>query len=171
MRYWREIRQASHTYSLDPYLVAAIAARASDGNTDFFKFEKRAWSRFLHVRFPGENPRRIASFYGLMGVWYPSAFEDGFQGAPELLFIPEVGLDAGCKRLAGLLQWSKGFDCTPDVARMAALAAYRGGRGGNSPLDDPPRDIWWARQVADIRARLEAHDEESRGSSVAGGVL
>jgi len=69
---------------------------------------------------------------------YVVAVELGFTGDPELLFVPRIGLDWGCRKLATLLQWAEG-----DVVR--ALAAYNGGKGGNTT--PPLRNLAYAERV------------------------
>ena len=95
------IEQMAAEHGLDPVLVAAIVSVESSGNTDAFRFEPKFWSRYLSKlpEYEGKNPRRFASSYGLMQVMHRTVMEDGFDGVPEELFIPEIGLWWGCNQL------------------------------------------------------------------------
>jgi soluble lytic murein transglycosylase-like protein len=123
--YRREIEGAAHEHGLDPNLVEAVVICESSGRTDAFRFEPGFYERYLKGRpqWEKQNPRRIASSYGLMQVMWTTAVENGFhEPEPEYLFIPVKGLDAGCEHLAKLMEWAGG-----DV--LKALAAYNGGQG------------------------------------------
>lgn len=137
-RYWPEIQKAAADAKLDPFLVEAVVVQESGGNTDAFRFEKDFWNRLLkpNPAWAGKNPRRVSSSYGLMQIMFPVALERGYDPAhpPELLFVPEVGLRWGCKHLAYLSEWASGFpSASPQDRLLATLAAYNGGRGGNTP--------------------------------------
>lgn len=122
--YRREIEEAAVKHSLDPNVVEAIVMTESSGYADAFRFEPGFWKRYLakNPTYAGENPRRVSSSYGLMQIMLPVARELGFSGEPELLFLPAVNLDWGCKKFAQLLQWAN-----DDLAK--ALEAYNGGKG------------------------------------------
>jgi len=158
-RYTREIRTEAAKHGLDPNLVEALVLQESAGNTDAFRFEPNFWNRYLknNLLYKGRNPRRVSSSYGLMQVMFPVAVEDGLDSAapPETLFVPERGLEAGCRRLAKLLAWAKGFPGTTAEQQLwAALASYNGGRGGNEPGSPVLRNGIYARQVLDKLANL-----------------
>jgi soluble lytic murein transglycosylase-like protein len=141
--YGPEIRSAALQYGLDPALVTAVVLQESSGRTDAFRFEPGVWGWFAgNPKAAGLVPRRAASSYGLMQVLFATATDYGFSADPELLFIPRVGLDFGCRHLAELLKWAKG-----DVAK--ALAAYNGGKG-NADKAQPRR------YAAEVLARLGA---------------
>jgi soluble lytic murein transglycosylase-like protein len=94
-----------------------------------------------------------------MQVMYCRVLEDKIADndawEPELLFIPENGLDVGCGLLADLLVWAHTKTDDPAKATEAALAAYNGGRGGNDPSkDNPLRNGRYARDVLAKRALL-----------------
>ncbi len=81
-----------------------------------------------------------------MQVMFVVAKELGFTSPdPELLFVPRVGLDWGCRKLATLLQWSDG-----DL--MQALAAYNGGKGNNQK--PPFRNIGYAERVLQALSQI-----------------
>lgn len=150
-RYWKEIAEIAAQFQLDPLLVEAIVLTESSGNTDAFRFEPDFYNRYIKPKklYPGQNPRRISSSYGLMQLMYPVAIERGFldSNPPEYLFIPAIGLEFGCKQLRMLLDWAETFDATPQAKLEAAIASYNGGRGGNKPTESPKRNASYVRKV------------------------
>lgn len=125
--YRADIEVAASRHGLDPNLVEAIVRVESSGLTHAYRYEDGFFHRYLadNQAYDGANPRRVSSSYGLMQIMYPTAKEElGFSGAPENLFVPTVGLDAGCAHLAKLLTQVGG-----DLER--AIAAYNGGLGGS----------------------------------------
>lgn len=168
-RYQAESAAAAKKWGVDPALVLALVLRQSGGNADHFQFERKAWNRGLRSQYPGANPRRISSFYGLLALFYPTAQKDGFSHSPEYLFLPEINLEWGCKRLRNLLQWSQGFEVSESVRLTSALAAFRTGTGGNAPTDSPPRDEWFARQVLEIWDALQREEHETGPGEVSVG--
>jgi len=150
--YRKEIAAAAAIFHLDPLLVEAVVLTESSGNTDGFRFEPNFWNRYLkpYKQYVGQNPRRVSSSYGLMQIMYPVAIERGFpkSDAPEKLFVPDVGLYYGCKHLAFLFEWAKGFADTTEQQQLdAVLASYNGGRGNNKPTDSPKRNASYVRKV------------------------
>lgn len=150
-------------HDLDPLLVEAVVVQESGGNTDFFRFDPTYWNRWMKGRpeSQGMNPRRVSSCYGLMGVHYARVLHKPLTvhaPCPEVLFMPEVGLDVGCDFLAQQLTWAGSLpasDATTMVPESIALAAYHGGRGGNDPNKNMPlRNGAYARSVLGIRAAL-----------------
>jgi soluble lytic murein transglycosylase-like protein len=128
-----DIEVAASRYGLDPDLVEAIVRVESSGLTHAYRYEDGFYRRYLadNPAYDGANPRRVSSSYGLMQVMYPTAKEElGFTDSPEHLFVPTVGLDAGCAYLARLRKRTGG-----DLDR--AIAAYNGGIG-NSRRPFPP---------------------------------
>lgn len=82
--------------------------------------------------------------WGLLQIMGAVAREHGFKG-PYLVELcdPEQGLLWGCTHLAGLVQWAHG-----NIRQ--ALAAYNGGKGGNSVA--PFRnDAYAAKVLAQIK--------------------
>jgi len=127
------IVKVSTELGLDPDLVEAITIKETRkvingvsylSRADAFRFEEGFYNRYLKGKpeWKGKIPRRIASSYGLMQVMYTTAFQFGFRGEPELLFVPENSLFWGGKYLRYLLQWSGGHE-------HKACAAYNGGQG------------------------------------------
>lgn len=158
-RYRPEIAVAAKEFDLDPLLVEAIVLTESSGNTDAFRFEPTFYNRYLKPKkmYPGQNPRRISSSYGLLQIMLPVAHERGFPSAnpPETLFIPEVGLHWGCRHLRFLVDWANGFDATDQQKLEAVLASFNGGRGSNKPTDRPLRNASYVRKVLANLATLK----------------
>ena len=132
--YRREILRAAEEHRLDANLIEAIVIIESSGQTDAFRFEPGFYVRYLKndPTYAGQNPRRIASSYGLMQVMYTTALRHDYPYEdPEYLFVPTIGLHYGCSELGRLLEWADG-----DV--LKALAAYNGGTGnwlGKAPQE------------------------------------
>jgi soluble lytic murein transglycosylase-like protein len=153
-RYRKEIEAAAKTYGLDPQLVEAIVLTESAGNTDAFRFEPNYYNRYLKPKklYPGQNPRRVSSSYGLMQIMYDVAKERGYPDSllPEHLFFPEVGLAWGCKHLRMLFDWANEPQfaaCSEQDKLEAVLASYNGGRGDNKPTQKPLRNASYVRKV------------------------
>lgn len=98
--------------------------KESSGRADAFRFEPAFWAKYLAGKpeYLNEEPRRVASSYGLMQVMYSTAREHGYSGDPELLFNIPINLEIGCTVLAALWAWAGGD-------KRKALAAYNGGQG------------------------------------------
>jgi hypothetical protein len=113
---------------LSPALLTAQVFIESSGRADAFRFEPGIYAQLeagtlKPKRLPANPaPRRIASSYGLLQVLFITACDYGFDGEPELLFVPAIGLEFGCRHMAHLVEWASG-----DYAR--ALCAYNGGLG------------------------------------------
>lgn len=136
--YRAEIEVAASRYKLDPDLVEAVVRVESSGLTHAYRFEEGFYRRYLasNPAYDGANPRRVASSYGLMQVMFATAKEElGFTDAPEYLFVPTIGLEAGCHFLSNLLAYTG-----HDLER--ALAAYNGGRGGSRRPFSPAVSIY-----------------------------
>lgn len=149
MKYRSEINEAANKYGLQPALVEAQVLVESSGRSHAYRFEPDFWMRYLKGKPEWEKyaPHEASASYGLMQIMFPVAVELGFTGKPEDLFRPEVNLEFGCKKLARLMKWAKGNE-------MQALAAYNGGKGGNSK--PPFRNQAYALKVLENRARLLA---------------
>lgn len=141
------VRTASR-YALDPALVEAMVIHESSGVTSAIRYESAFWAKYMAAdpRFLGADPKRVSSSYGLMQVMYVVALEVGFTfGDPEYLFVPEIGLDTGCKKFRQLLDWAQGVEAQ-------ALAAYNGGKKANTT--PPYRNHVYAEAVLDERTRV-----------------
>lgn len=146
--YTREIQATAATYGLDPRIVTAQVLVESAGLTHAYRYEAGFWAKYLanHPDYRGLNPQRVSASYGLMQVMYPVAREMGLMSPdPEVLFVPAVGLDYGCKKLASLLQWAGG-----DL--LSALAAYNGGKATNRM--EPRRNQAYADRVLAMLAQV-----------------
>lgn len=127
--YRTEIEAAAAAHALDPDLVEAIVLTESSGRTWAYRYEPRFWVRYMAnvPDFRVLNSERYSASYGLMQTMWVVALEVGFDRArpPEHLFVPDVSLEFGCRKLAQLLAWAHGT-----IAQ--ALAAYNGGRKANA---------------------------------------
>ncbi len=143
------IEAAATHHGLPPDLVAAVVLVESSGLTHAYRYEPAYWLRYLAANplWQHQNPRRVSASYGLMQVMVPTAHALGFRDEPELLFVPTVGLDWGCRELARLCKWAVSFDAPPETRLRAALAAYNGGPRGNRPVDTPLRNDAYTRRV------------------------
>lgn len=158
-RYYDLIKKVAAEFKLDPVLVEAIVVQESAGNADAFRFEPMFYNRYIKPKglYPGQNPRRVSSSYGLMQVMYTVAVEHGYppDAPPEGLFEPETAIRTGCKVLRRLLDWADTFPgVNPEKRLSAALASYNGGRGGNKPTDAMLRNGKYATEVLHKRSLL-----------------
>lgn len=125
--YRAQIVAAAAAHQLSPDLVEAVTRVESSGKAYAYRYEPAFWAKYMSAdaKWTGANPERVSASYGLMQVLFVVAQEVGFVSPdPEYLFVPAIGLDYGCRKLAQLLAWAGG-----DVTR--ALAAYNGGRVAN----------------------------------------
>lgn len=130
------IFQIANSFGLDPYLVEALIWQESRSQADAFRYEPKFWVRYLAKlpEYKGTNQRRVASSYGLMQIMYVTAKEIGYGDEPEGLFVPRINLHWGCEKLRELFQWAEKYGTVlPDERRVAVLAAWNGGKGGNTP--------------------------------------
>ncbi len=152
--YRADIELMAERHDLDPQLVEAVVFTESGGKTHAFRYEPGFWDRYLRDKpeWDGANPLRVSASYGLMQVMFPVAIEyAGMQRTepPEYLFVPLIGLEAGCKVLRERLAWAKG-----DVE--SALAAYNGGKTrDNGPGIFPKRNQGYVSKVYDWIERIK----------------
>ncbi len=150
-------------FGLDPQLVLALAWQESQFQANAYRFEPDFWNRYLKLnpKYQHLNPARVSASYGLMQVMYPLVHEDKLADndalPPEHLFVPELGVETGCRHLRMLFDWAGRLGIEDyNVVTEAALASYNGGRGGNNPTkDNPLRNAKYARKVLSKRAELE----------------
>lgn len=146
---------------LDRALIQAVAAECrlpadileaqvlteSSGDPFAFRYETDFFERYIRHNAAAKGARFgpiAACSFGLLQIVLEVALEDGFDGDPQDLFIPRIGLSAGAKHLATLLHgWAH-----EDIDQ--ALAAYNGGKVGNDTR--PYRNYAY---VARVRAHLE----------------
>jgi soluble lytic murein transglycosylase-like protein len=159
--YRREIEIAAQKYGLPSDLVEAQCVIESGGYTDAFRYEAGFFSAYMAGKpewaFTFGNPRRYSASYGLQQCLFVVAVEMGFPKGdpPERLFIPEVGLEFGCKKLADLMLWAHRdtFQADAETRLRSALAAYNGGKARNVPDLEPDRNAGYADRVMKIYAR------------------
>lgn len=123
--YREVIQRIAQEEGVDPLLVEAIIQQESGGKADAFRHEPGYWLRYCvkDPKWQAEEPRRVASSYGLMQVMYPTAVDHGFNQEPEALFGIDANIRIGCRVVKRLLERFSG-----NV--QEALAAYNGGVGG-----------------------------------------
>ena len=145
--YSKLIAICAQRHSLDPWLMEALVLTESSGRADAFRFEPAFYDRYLKgkAEWADQIPRRVSSSYGLMQIMYPVAKELGFNGEPEMLFVPSVNLTWGCLKFSQLLGWAAGDE-------NRALCAYNGGKVGN--VAAPFRNQSYADKVFTHRKRL-----------------
>lgn len=151
--YDAEVTAIATRHGLPLDLVTAVCLIESSGKTHAYRYEPQFWTRYLARKpeWAQENPHRVSASYGLMQVMFPVAVELKIlerTEPPEYLFVPMIGLEAGCTVLAERLRWAKG-----DL--RAALASYNGGKGGNAP-GGPLRNATYADKVLRMREALKA---------------
>lgn len=132
-RYWyrAETHVAADRHGLDPDLVTAMAMHESwnpslkTAVAHAFRHEPAFWLRYMANKpeWDGAVPYRVASSYGLLQVMYATALDVGYPrgDAPEMLFIPTINLEYGCRVIADRFTWAKGDT-------QALLASYNGGK-------------------------------------------
>lgn len=160
LAYWMPtITPIANAYGFDPRLVAAVVWTESRGKADAFRHEPKFWTRYMagKAEFAQCHPRRHSSSYGLMQPMWVVAKEMGFTGEPELLFVPQTNLHYGCKILQDRRQWAANFHVPPERQRLAMLAAYNGGKGGNAPTSQlRPENQQYAERVLAAYRELTA---------------
>lgn len=120
------IDDTAQRYQLDADLLEAQMIIESSGRPDAFAFEAAFYQRYVvgkHLPYSALGPLAACS-YGLLQILFAVAYELGFRGRPEDLFVPAVGLDLGARKLRQLVDWAAG-----DVEQ--ALCAYNGGTAHN----------------------------------------
>jgi len=159
-RFRPKIETAAVQHGLDPDLVQAVVEQESSYRWFAYRYEPGFYARYLgHLpAYVDSDPHEVSASYGLMQVMFTTAIENGFVGDPWEMFIPAVALDNGCRHLANLMAWARhlytGLAAGEQAAvTRAALAAYNGGKTGNSPTG-PLRNGAYADQVLARRDRI-----------------
>ena len=124
------VQEIANAYRLPVHLLEAQVMQESSGNPWAFRFEPNFFKRYIY-----NNPKAAgyrygplaACSYGLMQIMLEVACEMGFEGRPETLFEPRVGLEWGARKMRALWDWAGGRD----TDYIQALAAFNGGTGGN----------------------------------------
>jgi soluble lytic murein transglycosylase-like protein len=165
MTYTSEVLTTASQFKLEPELVLAQVSVESDGNPYAWNPEpvyRYLWNvkqgkpfrpltpaEILSERPPKDFPCLVGdpdqefwaqqASWGLMQVMGAVARERGFtESYLTELTVPTLNLSVGCSLLAHLLRWSKNN-------KIQALAAYNGGKGGNST--PPYRNTSYALKV------------------------
>lgn len=163
VRFWyrAEALAIAGRHGLDPELVIAVCLHESidyvtkqRGVACAFRHEPGFWLRYMAHKpeWDGAVPMRVSSSYGLMQVMFTTALDHGFprKDPPEMLFVPTINLEYGCRVLASCMAWAKG-----DTA--AALAAYNGGKtADNGPGVPKKRNQVYVDSVLLWLARVRA---------------
>lgn len=148
-KYRKEIEAAAEKHGLQPVLVEAQVLVESSGNPKAYRYEPGFWKTYMAGKpeWAGADPKVVSASYGLMQIMYVVALEMGLDKSlpPSVLFDVETNLEYGCRKLASLMKWSKG-----NV--MQALAAYNGGKGGNTT--PPFRNMPYVVKVLTQRSKL-----------------
>lgn len=157
--YREQIFHAANAAGLDPWLVEAIVWQESRSHADAFRYEPKFWLRYM-AKSPQYKqlspPRRYSSSYGLMQIMWVVAKELGYLAEPEGLFIPSTNLVWGCRKLKQLTAWGNGYPGVPlEDRKLAVLASYNGGTGGNTPGTPlRPDNYQYAQRVLATQAEL-----------------
>lgn len=120
------IGQFADLYRLPEDLLTGQVLVESSGDPYAFKYEPAFFDRYIRPNPKAHGYRYgplAASSYGLLQIMLETAMEIGFTDAPELLFMPRVGLNWGAKRMAQV--WKLQGGRAEDYPK--ALAAYNGG--------------------------------------------
>lgn len=98
----RAIRRNTQEQQVEEALVRAIVKKES-GNYPFaikndkLNLEKQPWFLTAVEKFGfDKSDYRTWSSLGLMQVLYVVAYDLGFKGKPEQLFVPDIGIMYGC---------------------------------------------------------------------------
>ncbi len=101
--------QVASVYGLRTDLLSAQIIAESAGRPDAFRWEPDFYDRYIHGK-PHVAGARFgplaACSYGLLQILLETALEHGFEGRPEDLFVPRVGLNWGAKYLRWCLDAS-----------------------------------------------------------------
>jgi len=144
------IQRVANSYALPADVLEGQVLAESHGDPFALRYEPAYFDRYVRGRSPEivkahqYGPLAACSF-GLLQILLETAMEIGFDGRPEDLFEPHIGLAWGAKHLAALLAWADG-----DL--MRALAAFNGGKAGNSVR--PFRNQQYADTVWRLSGRL-----------------
>lgn len=163
---WKEVVEAADRHGLDPYLVAAVCLRESNGNTWAirveFEREKEGmswWNRWRYLLDPLKYAREILSTteteiiaqstsFGLLQVMGTVAREYGFKGWLTQLCEPSVGLEFGCRHLSAKVK---------KYGLEDGISAYNAG----SPTNQNHSYVEW---ILNKRDQLKKELSDAQGS-------
>ena len=119
------IRQVCSQFTLPFDLIQAQMVHESSSDRFAFRWEPGYYARYIKHN-PDAKAARFgplaACSYGLMQIILETAYELGFDGRPEDLFIDRIGLTWGCKKMRQLWDRLGG----QDTIYRQALARYNG---------------------------------------------
>lgn len=133
-------RTIAARHNLPGELVCAVIEQESDWQVGALRHEPAFQTHYgptYRKMFPECHYAESASFYsswGLMQTMFAVLWEcDIFRDAPDHLYEPEVGIEAGCRLLVGKLQragWKpdSGVPPTPEQTHRGLLLWNGGGR-------------------------------------------
>jgi len=129
------VTQVAAAVNLPADLLAGQVRIESAGDTWAFRHEPAFYVRYIRnnaqARGAMYGPLAACS-YGLLQIMFETALELGFDGRPEDLFVPRIGLLWGAKKMRALWDWAGGL--ASDYPQ--ALAAYNAGIG--NAIGGPP---------------------------------
>ncbi len=138
--YEKEIASAAAKHGLDPCLVAAVCWKESnDFQPEALRYERDYQNRYIDFNpkycFLPDNLRcLLASSLGLMQVMGATAVELGLSlHQIEDLYIPEVGLEYGCRHLAQKIKKYAIARADGSINFEPAVAAYNAGNPRKGP--------------------------------------
>ena len=119
------IRQICLQYQLPFALIQSQIVHESSSDTFAFRFEHGFYTRYIKDNAEAKAARfgpLAACSYGLMQIILETAYEIGYDGRPEDLFVPRIGLTWGCKKMRQLWDHVGGQQST----YRQALSRYNG---------------------------------------------
>jgi hypothetical protein len=139
------VQQVATNLALPEGLLVGQVEVESSADPSAFKYERDFFQRYIQPNPTAKGYRYgplAASSYGLLQVMLETALELGFDGKPEDLFIPRVGLMWGAKYLQAC--WHS-VGNTPQTY-PSALCRYNGGLGNQPPF----KNLAYAQRVYQI---------------------
>ena len=119
------IHQVCRAYNLPFALIQAQMLHESSGDPFAFRYEEGFYRRYIKGNLNAKAARfgpLAACSYGLMQIVLETAYELGFDGRPEELFLDRVSLTWGCRKMRALWDNVGGQEAT----YRQALARYNG---------------------------------------------
>lgn len=139
----------------DPLLIEAMIIAESSGVASEFKPELgylRKKSDDELIGLYGTAVRdRLEKSYGLMQVMLPTAYDCGFSGAPELLFVPQENIGIGKVYLEFCYHWARDQGFPPEEIIITAVMKYN---AGMKRIEFPNSTIEYAAKIFRIYEKL-----------------
>ena len=120
------IRQVATAYALPFALLKAQVEVESGGDPNAFRFEPAFFTRYVLNNVDAKAARfgpLAACSYGVMQVMLETAYEIGFDGRPEDLFVDRIGLTWGAKKMRALLDETENYPLALQRYNGAGAAA------------------------------------------------